>query len=67
MYSNRKWICLNIYEHLSNFTDDMDGIETFEVENIEFELSHGKIAAKWWGSKDRRPILMVHGWQDSAG
>lgn len=37
------------------------------VENIEFELSHGKIAAKWWGPKDRRPILMVHGWQDSAG
>lgn len=46
---------------------DMAKIEAFQVENIEFELSHGKIAAKWWGSKDRRPILMVHGWQDSAG
>lgn len=43
-------------------------METFEVENIEFELLHGqKIAAKWWGSKDRRPVLLVHGWQDSAG
>lgn len=42
-------------------------MESLEAENIEFDLSHGRIAAKWWGSKAIRPILMVHGWQDSAG
>lgn len=37
------------------------------VEEIEFEVKFGTIAAKWWGSQQKRPILMVHGWQDSAG
>lgn len=42
-------------------------MEVIDVENIEFELTHGRIAAKWWGSKANRPILMLHGWQDNAG
>lgn len=55
---------------MTYFIGDMAEAVTFQVENIEFELPHGKIAAKWWFngcSKGRRPILMVHGWQDSAG
>lgn len=39
----------------------------FHIEEVQLELSYGIIAAKWWGSKQRRPILMVHGWQDNAG
>lgn len=27
----------------------------------------GSIAAKWWGSKTKRPIILAHGWQDNAG
>lgn len=36
----------------------------------EFELSvpwGGHIACKWWGSKNIRPIVCLHGWQDNAG
>lgn len=39
----------------------------FEVEEIELNLTYGRIAGKWWGSREKKPILMVHGWQDSAG
>lgn len=42
-------------------------MDTFNAENIEFELTSGRIAAKWWGSKAKRPILMVHGLVDNAG
>lgn len=27
----------------------------------------GYIAGKWWGPKNVRPILAIHGWQDNAG
>lgn len=37
------------------------------VEEIEFKVKYGTIAAKWWGSRENRPILCVHGWQDNAG
>lgn len=37
------------------------------VQEIQFDVSVGKVAAKWWGSKEQRPILCVHGWQDNAG
>lgn len=33
----------------------------FEVEEIRLDMKYGQIAGKWWGSKDKRPILMVHG------
>lgn len=37
------------------------------VEEVEFEFSWGKLAAKWWGPKTRQPIIVLHGWQDNAG
>lgn len=37
------------------------------VEEIELTFPWGTMAAKWWGRKDVRPIVAVHGWQDNAG
>lgn len=38
-----------------------------KVEEICLKLTFGIIAGKWWGSKGRRPIIALHGWQDNAG
>lgn len=38
-----------------------------EVEEMKIPVTFGLIAAKWWGSKEKRPILLLHGWQDNAG
>lgn len=37
------------------------------VEEIEIEFSWGKLAGKWWGSRTRQPLIVLHGWQDNAG
>jgi len=41
----------------------------FEVEEVRIKLpwNHGYLAGKWWGPKDQRPIVCLHGWQDNAG
>ncbi|XP_058453531.1 probable serine hydrolase [Malaya genurostris] len=38
-----------------------------EVEEVKIPVPYGEIAGKWWGPKDVRPILSLHGWQDNAG
>jgi len=38
-----------------------------EVEEITFSVPWGHIAAKFWGPRNVRPILCIHGWQDNAG
>lgn len=38
-----------------------------QVEEIKIKVPWGHIAAKWWGPKNIRPILAIHGWQDNAG
>lgn len=37
------------------------------VEEVEFTFPWGKVAGKWWGSQQIRPIVVLHGWQDNAG
>lgn len=38
-----------------------------EVEEINVEIQLKSIAGKWWGSKEKRPILLLHGWLHNAG
>lgn len=38
-----------------------------KVEEVNYSLKFGKIAGKWWGLKNKRPIIAIHGWQDNAG
>lgn len=44
-------------------------MENYSIQEIRLQLTHGNqmIAGKWWGSKQKRPILLIHGWQDNAG
>ncbi|XP_012267218.2 probable serine hydrolase [Athalia rosae] len=37
-----------------------------DVDEFDIPMPWGKIAAKWWGPKDRQPILALHGWQDNV-
>ncbi|KAK5645543.1 hypothetical protein RI129_006843 [Pyrocoelia pectoralis] len=36
-------------------------------EEIKIPVPWGHIAGKWWGPQDKRPILVLHGWQDNCG
>lgn len=36
------------------------------MEEIRIDVPWGFLAGKWWGPKDSRPILSLHGWQDNA-
>lgn len=38
-----------------------------EAEELHIPVPWGHVAAKWWGPKNVRPILSLHGWQDNAG
>lgn len=39
----------------------------FQYEEVKISLENGFIAGKWYGSKESRPILCLHGADDSAG
>lgn len=39
----------------------------FKAEEIQIKVPWGHIAGKWYGPKDVRPVLALHGWQDNAG
>lgn len=32
-------------------------------EEVKIPVPWGHVAAKWWGPQDKRPILVLHGWQ----
>ena len=34
---------------------------------MRIQLPYGHVAGKWWGPKNIRPIVALHGWQDNAG
>lgn len=37
------------------------------MEEIRIDVPWGYLAGKWWGPKNVRPIVAIHGWQDNAG
>lgn len=39
----------------------------YKVEEIEIPVPWGHVAGKWWGPRDKQPIIALHGWQDNAG
>lgn len=40
---------------------------TRDHEEITIPVPWGHVSGKWYGPKDTRPILGLHGWQDNAG
>uniref|UniRef100_A0A1L8DBV8 AB hydrolase-1 domain-containing protein n=1 Tax=Nyssomyia neivai TaxID=330878 RepID=A0A1L8DBV8_9DIPT len=38
-----------------------------EFSDFTFNVPWGHIAGKWYGSRESRPIVCIHGWQDNAG
>ncbi|ALC37928.1 kraken [Drosophila busckii] len=34
---------------------------------FSIEVPWGTVEGKWWGSRNRQPILALHGWQDNCG
>ncbi|XP_053675861.1 probable serine hydrolase [Anopheles nili] len=37
------------------------------VQEVRIPVPFGEIAGKWWGPRNIRPIVCLHGWQDNAG
>lgn len=35
--------------------------------DIEIPVPWGHISGKWWGPREKQPVLALHGWQDNAG
>ncbi|KAK2581509.1 hypothetical protein KPH14_005171 [Odynerus spinipes] len=46
---------------------DVNGYKTQGPEEIQIPVPWGFISGKLWGSRDKQPILALHGWQDNAG
>ncbi|XP_037960510.1 probable serine hydrolase [Teleopsis dalmanni] len=36
-------------------------------EEISIEVPWGTVQGKWWGSRNKQPIIALHGWQDNCG
>lgn len=39
----------------------------YTVEEIEIPVPWGHVAGRWWGPRNKQPIIAIHGWQDNAG
>ncbi|XP_023942187.1 probable serine hydrolase [Bicyclus anynana] len=38
-----------------------------QVEEIEIPVPWGHVSGRWWGLRNKQPLIAIHGWQDNAG
>ncbi|XP_055383557.1 probable serine hydrolase [Condylostylus longicornis] len=36
-------------------------------EEVSISVPWGLVCGKWWGPRNKQPIIAIHGWQDNAG
>ncbi|XP_041978914.1 probable serine hydrolase [Aricia agestis] len=48
----------------NNLEDLPPGVK---VEEVEIPVPWGHVAGRWWGPRDKQPVIAIHGWQDNAG
>ncbi|KAL2717366.1 putative serine hydrolase isoform X2 [Vespula squamosa] len=63
---------INITEKDEPSISDTNGYKQQDPEDIQIPVPWGYISVmkhlgKLWGSRDKQPILAIHGWQDNAG
>lgn len=61
---NKSFQVQDLKKNVKNLSTNLP---TREFEEIQFKVPWGHIAGKWYGPKDKRPIVGLHGWQDNAG
>jgi len=58
--------CRNLTRFVSTSLMDQLNVSD-EAEPVQIPMPWGQISGKWWGPRDVRPIVCLHGWQDNAG
>lgn len=48
------------------FADKLE-IPERQWEEVTFDVPWGFVAGKWYGDRNKQPVLAFHGWQDNAG
>ncbi|XP_063923245.1 probable serine hydrolase isoform X2 [Zophobas morio] len=52
------------FQNTTNFQSS--NVNQPTILEIRIPVPWGHIAGKWWGPTDKRPILIMHGWQDNC-
>lgn len=42
-------------------------IYSFQFDLVSIKILEGEVEGRWWGPRDRQPILCLHGWLDNCG
>ncbi|XP_014606844.1 PREDICTED: probable serine hydrolase isoform X3 [Polistes canadensis] len=58
---------LNTGKNDESAVNDKNGYNQNDPEEIQIPVPWGFISGKLWGSRDKQPIVAIHGWQDNAG